>query len=86
MKGMKSDAIKAADVLTFPVAGASYLPGDKRAAFRTHSVDASGNPLCKRVKAASLLDDTCWGDGTDESPASPPTCPHCLKKDPRFAK
>lgn len=69
-------------ILTFPVGGAAYLPGDKRAAFLTHSVDESGEPLCRRVKAASLIDDMSWdGEG---STARAPTCPLCLKRDPRF--
>lgn len=49
--------------------------------FLTHSYDvATGNPLCKRVKADHLL---CDPFATDENAA--PTCPVCLKRDPRFA-
>lgn len=48
---------------------------------RTHAVDlATGEALCRRVKAASLLE----GSLTEEEAAAPATCPACAKRDPRF--
>lgn len=45
----------------------------------THTVNLdTDQPLCKRVKATSLLDDTCATD-----PNAAPTCPTCAKRDPR---
>lgn len=60
------------------VAGAAYKASDIRSTL-THAVDdATGLPLCKRVKADNLLD-----DDFATNPDAAPTCPHCLKKDPR---
>ncbi len=48
---------------------------------RTHTVDlTTGEALCGRVKAASLLE----GCLTEEEAAAPATCPTCAKRDPRF--
>lgn len=64
---------------TYPVAGAAYLPGDERSML-THAVDtATGLPLCKRVKASNIIDDSLWEGGIE----SKPTCPICAKRDPR---
>jgi hypothetical protein len=65
------------------VAGAAYKASDIRSTL-THTVtEINGTEvaLCKRVKSENLLDDSF---ATDEDAA--PTCPHCLKKDTRFAK
>jgi hypothetical protein len=68
-----------ATIKTRCVAGAAYKASDIRSTL-THSVDeATGLPLCKRVKADSLLDDDFATD-----PNLKATCPACAKKDPRF--
>lgn len=49
-------------------------------AHHTHTVDAAtGEAICGKVKADSLLGDECATD-----PAGRPTCPTCAKRDPRF--
>jgi hypothetical protein len=49
----------------------------------THTIefehyDADGRVLCSRVKLSSLADPAA----DDET--APPTCPTCLRRDPRF--
>ena len=66
------------NVETRAVLGAAYLPSDERVGL-THAVDAeTDRPLCKRVKADNLADPYA------QDPDLPPTCPVCLKRDPRF--
>lgn len=65
---------------TFPVAAGSYRQKDPKA-FLTHCCKKTPygyEPICKRVKPESILDDTLWGD-LDEKPS----CKDCLRKDPR---
>lgn len=70
---------------TYPVAGASTPETDlRRGTFRTHAYDTvRDRPLCSSVKLESLLFDLNWdGEGcTDRAP----TCPVCLRRDPRFS-
>lgn len=51
----------------------------------THTVritpeDLDGVPLCRRVKADHIADPCADPDGLQK----PPTCPTCLRRDPRF--
>lgn len=65
-------------IVTRAVAASAYRITDDRACL-THAVDEDTlRPLCRKVKPASILDDTEATDG-DELP----TCPACLVKDPR---
>ncbi|MBA2319514.1 MAG: hypothetical protein H0V89_00020 [Deltaproteobacteria bacterium] len=59
---------------------ASAYRASNPAAYLTHSYDrAAGRVLCGRVKAENTNDDP------HASPADArPTCPTCLKHDPRF--
>jgi hypothetical protein len=67
-----------ATIETYPVSGAAY-PG-KIESTLTHAVDMTTEaPLCRKVKASSILLDGAWGDT-----GSKPTCPCCAKRDPRF--
>lgn len=69
---------------TFPFSGAAAdrCRGLTESCTLTHTmVEETGKVLC-RVKATNLLDDYLWdGEGSADRA---PTCPTCLKKDPRF--
>lgn len=47
----------------------------------THTVSGDDEPLCKRVRAESMCDVAIREP--DGAP-SPPRCPVCLRRDPRF--
>lgn len=71
---------------TRPVLAAAYSQRvmDAGGPFLTHSVrlssdNAAETPLCKRVKPEHIGDDPASGMHKE-----PPTCPVCLKRDPRF--
>lgn len=67
----------------------AYLRTDDRRAYLTHTVRIEVSPederrtdcipLCKKVKP----DNICENGGTSD-PKAPPTCPTCLRRDPRF--
>lgn len=72
---------------TREVLAAAY-PGMQHPLFKmhTHTVefehyDADGRVLCSRVKLIHIAD---GGSGVDVD--GPPTCPTCLRRDPRFNK
>ena len=51
---------------------------------QTHTVLVIGedfNIICRRAKTSSVMDDTCA-----TNPDAQPTCPDCLKRDPRFVQ
>lgn len=72
------------NIETLPVAGEAYLKSHKFAR-HTHATkrDEHDVPvaLCGRVQSKNLLDDALW-DGPGSTQRKP-TCPHCLKLDPR---
>jgi len=75
-------------VKTRAVAGAAKHVAKKNATHLTHAAeieDDSGaliRVLCERVKRDNMLDDPFAVEDED----APPTCPVCLKKDPRQKK
>jgi hypothetical protein len=76
--------IAAETVETYPVAASAYPEGHAKG-YLTHACrrDDDGNlrPLCRSVKAASILDDGLWdGEGCV---GRCPTCGPCCKRDPR---
>jgi len=68
---------------TRAVAAAAYPQGhwkDDHPVFLTHTADTeTKQPLCKRVRYDSLLDDSYA-----QAPEEPPTCKTCLRRDPRY--
>lgn len=64
---------------TRDVLGGAYKGNQETRAMRTHSLEQGAEKsLCGRVEESRLADAEA-GD-----PDAKPTCPGCLKKDPRF--
>lgn len=73
------------------VLAGAYLRSDDRRVYLTHTIRlsvgvegerrADGFPLCRGVKPDNICD---RGAYSDAELAAPPTCPRCLRSDPRF--
>jgi hypothetical protein len=83
-----SDASKRV-IETREVLADAYLPNHRKrgGVYLTHSVYAGKRegedvPLCNRVDGDSIADGAANPLGLDK----PPTCPVCLRRDPRFKR